>query len=288
MMSGGNSRLYLTRRAAVVGLLMGLWGPMCPGAEPQVQVPSYNQFSPEDEAKVGAMLTHDFESSHEILSNQLLDHYLDDLVKRLGKSSRRPELTYTLRLVNSDDIAIYSFPGGTIYITRGVLDFVDDESELASLTAHEVGHIAGRHILNRLSLELKSKSLWSQATQMLPLLDSAQLQQAFQKAGMPMVALAGKQYDKSNENEADLLAVYNLVRAGWTPLGQVRVLSRLQNLSAPQAAAMAAYHPEPGDRSRIVSAEIRTIALSSSLDENSVSFRLMKTALPLLPKPGRH
>lgn len=273
---------------AAGGLLIGLWGLLCAGSEPQIQIPSYNQFSAEDEAKVGAMLTHEFESRHEILSNQLLDHYLDDVVTRLGKSSRRPELTYTLHVVNSDEIATYSFPGGAIYVTKGLLDFVEDESELASLTAHEVGHIAGRHILNRMSLELKSKSLWSQAVRMLPLLDSAQLQQGFQKIGMPVAALAEKQYDRSNENEADLLAVYNLVRAGWTPLGQVRVLSRLQNLDASKGAVMAASHPEPGDRSRSVSAEIRAITLSSSLDDNSVSFRLMKAALPLLPKPGKH
>ena len=80
MMSGGKSRLYPAgRTAAIGGLLIGLWSLMCAGSEPQIQAPSYNQFSAEDEAKVGAMLTHEFESSHEILSNQLLDHYLDDV-----------------------------------------------------------------------------------------------------------------------------------------------------------------------------------------------------------------
>jgi len=268
-------------------LLVLSW--VCGAAEPRISIPSYNQFTPDDELKIGGALAHDFESGREILSNPLLDHYLNDLVKRLGKASLRPELVYTCRVVNTNDVNSYSFPGGTIFVTTGLLAFVEDESELASVLAHEIGHIAGRHYLNRLSLEMRSKSLWDQTRKMLPLLDSAQVQQAFQKIGVPITGLAVQQYDRANENEADLLAVYNLVRAGWNPLGEVRALDRLQNPGGSQGetATMLSVHPNPTDRSRAVSAEIKTMALASSLDDNSLSFRAMKTGLSLLPKPGR-
>lgn len=262
---------------------------VCAGAEPKIQIPAYNQFTPEDEAKIGAALVRDFDSGKEFVSNPLLDRYLDDLIKRLGKTSRRPELVYTCRLINSNEIDAWSLPGGAVYVTTGLLGFVEDESELASVLAHEVGHIAGRHILNRMSLEMRSKALWDQARNVLPLLDDKQLQQGFQKIGIPIATLAAQQYDRSNENEADLLAVYNLVRAGWNPLGEVRALDRLQTLGGPQglAASLLSVHPNPVDRSRAVSAEIKTIALTGSLDENSLSFRAMKAGLGLLTKPGR-
>lgn len=258
-------------------------------SEPRIAIPAYNQFTPEDEAKIGAALARDFESNKEFASNPLLDRYLDDLMKRLGRASRRPELVYTCRLINSSEINAYSLPGGEVYVTTGLLGFVEDESELASVLAHEVGHIDGRHIMNRMSLEMRSQSLWNQAKSILPLLNDAQLQQAFLKIGIPITTLAAQQYDRANENEADLLAVYNLVRAGWNPLGEVRVLDRLQTPGGTQglAAAMLAVHPDPTDRSHAVSAEIKTIALTGGLDENSLSFRAMKAGLGLLPKSGR-
>jgi len=257
-------------------------------AEPDAGIPAYNQFTADDETRIGAALAHDFESKQEVVSNILLDKYVGNLIARLGKASRRPELTYTCRVVNSRDINAYSFPGGAVYVTTGMLDYAQDESELASVLAHEVGHIAGRHIMNRLALQMKSKALWDQARAILPLLDDKQLEQGFQKLGVP-ISLVTAKYDRSNETEADLLAAYNLVRAGWSPLGEVRALDRLKSPgdSGALLAAMLSSHPDPGERSRLVSAEIRNMTLSSSLDDNSLSFRAMKAGLGLLPTPGK-
>src|SRR5258708_31142441 len=68
---------------------------LCRGAEPEIQIPSYNQFTVEDEARIGATLWHDFESRQSVVSNMLLDKYMSDLVARLGKASRPADLTYT-------------------------------------------------------------------------------------------------------------------------------------------------------------------------------------------------
>jgi predicted Zn-dependent protease len=144
---------------------------MCRATEPDVQPAGYNQFTVEDETRIGAALVRDFESHREILANVLLDKYLAGVTERLGKASRRPELTYTCKVVNSHDVNAFSFPGGAVYVTTGLLDYVQDESELASVLAHEIGHIAARHLMNRLSLEVRSKALWDQARSMLPSID---------------------------------------------------------------------------------------------------------------------
>ena len=273
------------------GLAIAFLVSICTAAEPKIQTPAYNQFTPEDEVKIGAALTRDFESGKEIIANPLLDRYLDDVIKRVGKASRRPELTYTCRVINSNEINAFSFPGGAVYITTGMLGFVQDESELASVLAHEAGHIAGKHLLNRISLEMRSKALLDQVRRMLPLVDDKQVQDGFAKIGIPIATLAAQQFDRANENEADLLAAYNLTRAGWSPLGEVRALDRLQTLNTGQSKGLVAdllsVHPNPVDRSRAVSAEIKTMALSGSLDDNSFSFRAMKAGLGILPKPGQ-
>jgi predicted Zn-dependent protease len=256
-------------------------------AEPSAAVPTYNKFTADDEARIGAAMAHDFESSHEILTNSLLDKYLADTVTRLGRSSRRAELTFTCKVVNSRDINAFSLPGGAIYLTTGLLAYVQDESELASVMAHEIGHVAGRHLMNRMALQLKSKSLWDQARRMMPLLDDKQVLDGLQKIGLPVVNVASVQFDRSNESEADLFGVYNMLRANWSPLGAVRALDRLKDPgeSGSLLAGMMNSHPNPGDRSRALSAEIKTMTLSGSLDDNSLSFRAMKLGLDLLPKP---
>lgn len=256
-------------------------------AEPSATAPLYNQFSSEDEVRIGSAMAHDFEESHEILSNALLGKYLTDVTLRLAKASRRPELNYVCKVVNAREINAYSLPGGSIYVTSGLLAYVQDESELASVVAHEVGHIVGRHIMNRFALAFGSKSLWDQARRIIPVLNDQQVLGGLQKIGMPLINVASIQFDRSNENEADLFGVYNMLRANWNPLGAVRALDRLKDPgeSASLLAAMMNSHPNPADRSRALSAEIKTMTLSSSLDDNSLSFRAMKIGLDLLPKP---
>jgi predicted Zn-dependent protease len=255
-------------------------------AEPRIEISSYNQFTTEDEIRIGTVLSRDFESREELIGNSLLLSYVRDVTNRLGKASRRPELTYTCNIVNSTDVNAFSFPGGAIYVTTGLLNFVRDESELAAVIGHEIGHIAARHLMDRLALEVKTKAAWDKARAILPVLDDKQLQQGMRKLGLPLVPLILKQYDRGNETDADVLAVYNLPRANWNPLGEIRVLERLQEGEQKTlAAAMVASHPNPSDRSRRVSEEIKTIALSSSLEDNSLSFRAMKLAIGLLPKP---
>src|SRR6266699_2543055 len=91
----------------VCGLSAISGGALCQGAEPEIQLPSYNQFTVDDEARIGAALTHDFESRQEVVSNVLLDKYLSDLAARLGKASRRADLTYTCKVIDSRDVNAY-------------------------------------------------------------------------------------------------------------------------------------------------------------------------------------
>jgi predicted Zn-dependent protease len=259
-----------------------------PGAEPVIAIPSYNQFTDQDEIKIGAALASEFEAKYPLLDNSLLNSYLANIVERLAQHSRRPELTYTCKVINIASVNAFSAPGGHIYVTRGLLEFTQAENELAAVIAHEIGHIAAHHALNRFSLELRSKEMWASVSRTLPNVAGAKLEQAFQAMGTPLVDMLALRYDQANEKEADLLAFYDLIRSGWNPGGQIVYLQRIP---APGGdpdpfADWRLAHPDPGDRSRLVSAELKQVTLSPSLDDNSMSFRTMKLGLDLLPKPS--
>ena len=76
-----------------------------------------------------------------------LTRYVNMVGATVAAQSERQDITYHFAVLDSDDINAFSAPGGYIFITRAALALCEDESELAGVLAHEVGHIAGKHVL---------------------------------------------------------------------------------------------------------------------------------------------
>ena len=64
---------------------------------------------------------------------------------RLAQQSHRPNLPWTFTVVDSPAINAFAVPGGYVYVTRGILPYLKDESELAGVLGHEIGHVTARH-----------------------------------------------------------------------------------------------------------------------------------------------
>ena len=137
------------------------------------------------------------------LDNALLNFYLAGVVQRLAEHSRRPGLDYSCKVLNVASVNAFSLPGGHIYVTRGLLEFTGNESELAAVIAHEIGHIAAHHALNRFSLELRSRTcgLWRRRDAQR---GRGGAETAFQAMGMPLVDMLALRYDRANEQEAEI------------------------------------------------------------------------------------
>src|SRR5262245_31489911 len=74
-----------------------------------------------------------------------LAKYVSDIGLRLAKLSERPSLPWQFTVVDQPAINAFALPGGFIYVTRGILPFLDDEAELAGVLGHEIGHVTARH-----------------------------------------------------------------------------------------------------------------------------------------------
>jgi predicted Zn-dependent protease len=88
-----------------------------------------------------------------------LNKYVSDVGRRLQAGVQRPEMPYSYRVLNANYINAYTFPGGTMAVTRGIMTELDDESELAALLGHELGHVNARH-----SAQRQGQALLTQAT----------------------------------------------------------------------------------------------------------------------------
>lgn len=74
-----------------------------------------------------------------------LQAYINDIGQRLASKSHRSNLNFKFYLVDSPQVNAFAVPGGHIYITRGIMAYMQDEAQLAGVIGHEIGHVTARH-----------------------------------------------------------------------------------------------------------------------------------------------
>ncbi len=81
-------------------------------------------------------------------SRHKLNEYLNKVGRNLGAQSERPHLEWTFGVLDTDEFNAYSTPGGYVFVSRGLLEKVDNEAQLAGVLAHEIAHVTERHALD--------------------------------------------------------------------------------------------------------------------------------------------
>jgi hypothetical protein len=113
--------------------------------------PGWNMFSPQQDVEVGQQVSPDAERQLRMLNNSRVDNYVNDLGRRLAARATGEKYPYRFRVVNDRAINAFALPGGPIYINRGVIETVANESQLSGVIAHEAAHVALRHGTNQAS-----------------------------------------------------------------------------------------------------------------------------------------
>jgi len=163
-----------------------------------------------------AQSPHQFSQDMGAVQDAGLNKYVSDVGRRLQAGVQRPEMPYSYRVLNANYINAYTFPGGTMAVTRGIMTELDDESELAALLGHELGHVNARH-----SAQRQGQALLTQVA-VVGLAVAAGDSQWAPLAGIggqigASALLAG--YSRSHEREADALGQAYLVQAGYPATG---------------------------------------------------------------------
>ena len=86
-----------------------------------------------------------------LINDQALQNYLQNIGAGLAAKSERPNLPWTFRAVDDPSPNAFALPGGYIFVTRGLLDLMNNEAELASVVGHEIGHVTARHSVQQMS-----------------------------------------------------------------------------------------------------------------------------------------
>lgn len=204
---------------------------------------------------------HQFTKDLGAVQDDRTNRYIADVGKAIDARSHRPGMPYNYRALNANYVNAYTFPAGSIGVTRGILTEMNDEAELAALLGHEVGHVNARHTAQR-----QGQAMVAQAA--LVGLQAGVAGSRYASFG-GLVGLAGQvgasallsSYSRSNEREADALGMEYMNRAGYPPDGMVRLHQLLvsQHKSQPSLLqTMFSTHPMAEERVENAQALART------------------------------
>lgn len=163
----------------------------------------------------------------QLLDDEEVSGYVVRLGGALAAVSGRPELTYTFKVVDSPEINAFALPGGFIYVHHGLIEAAGDESELAGVLDHEIGHVVARHGVDQMRrAQIANVGLGLLGT----LLGT---DRAADVGGLAADLVAGgtfMKFSRDAEREADQLGVRNIADADHAPRGMITVFEKLAAL----------------------------------------------------------
>ena len=196
---------------------------------PEIGVVASDAISLDKEMIIGDAVMRQMRGQSPIIADPVLDEYLQDLGNRLVVHADNAKFPFQFFWVNNDAINAFAFFGGHIGVHAGLMRRADNESELASVLAHEISHVTQRHIARRMQAQKRASplALASLIGGVLIAIANPQAGMAAMQAGSAASAQLQIDYTRSNEQEADRIGIAMLARAGFDPKGAASFFSTM-------------------------------------------------------------
>jgi len=177
------------------------------------------------------------ESQYRVLGKDPLAPYVQALGESLAEVSGRKGVNFVFKIIETDDVNALALPAGHIYVTTGLIEFVDSPEQLAAVLAHEVGHVAARHSLSTLK-----KAFWTDIFLGVLSLPSGVLQ-----AGRLGSSLYLLRHSRKDEADADKRGARYSLEAGFDPGELKQFMEKLAEKQEKKGSKLPTYlstHPD--------------------------------------------
>ncbi|WP_026941626.1 M48 family metallopeptidase [Hellea balneolensis] len=201
---------------------------------------------------------------------------LRNIGSRISKGAGRGDQKWDYEVFDSDSKNAFVLPGNRVGFYKGMMDFADNDDQIAGIMGHEVGHVSGQHARERYSLQMASQAAVVggaviggstisrgcnkyQGTQRQQCLNSAnqKTQYLVQALGLGTMIGLVLPYSRKHEAESDKLGVNYMHKAGYKTTESVRLWEKMAENSPSRQPTFLSTHPDPAWRARELDAYIR-------------------------------
>ncbi|MGH7215322.1 MAG: M48 family metalloprotease, partial [Tepidisphaeraceae bacterium] len=215
----------------------------------------FSLMSEAQEIEIGKQMDGEIRREMGVYDDPDLQRYVEGVGMRLARGSERPTLPWHFAVVDEPAINAFALPGGYIYLTRGILPFLDNEAQLAGVLGHEIGHVTARHSAQQYT---KATTAGIGVTLLSIFVPEARPFQSITETALGVMFM---KYGRDDELEADRLGVEYTAEGGWNPAGvggMLRTLARLDEANGSRRGVpnWLSTHPAPADRVEKVQAYV--------------------------------
>jgi predicted Zn-dependent protease len=204
-----------------------------------------NFYSIEKEIALGKQLAEEVRRQSKLLDDPTVSEYINRVGQNLVRNSDAT-VPFTFQVVEGDQLNAFAFPGGFVFVYTGLIEAAETEAELAGAMAHEIAHVAARHITRQAT----RGQIVNYATLPLILWGGWTGYAVRQGAGLG-IPLGFLSFDRRFESEADMLGIQYMYKAGYDPTATIDLFERMVSLQKRKPGAIAKVfntHPMTEDR----------------------------------------
>lgn len=189
-------------------------------ANPVTGKKDFSLISKDQEVAMGAQGHRDILKTMKRYNNAGLQAYVNGIGQALARKSHRSGIRYTFTVLDDPTVNAFALPGGYIYITTGLMSYLNSEGELAGVLGHEIGHVTARHGVKQQSASIASAILLD----ILAKKTSAGNARSLNQFGTALI----RGYGRDHELQADRLGAEYLARVGYQPKSMIDVVTVLK------------------------------------------------------------
>lgn len=212
-------------------------------------------FSDKEEVALGANTRDSVIKQYGRHADPVLEAYVAGVGRKIAAVCDRQNLEYSFYVLDTDMVNAFAAPGGYIFVTKGILKAMGDESELAGVLGHEIGHVTARH-----SMKAMEKQYGYQAVLNLASMVTQRDLSGMQKYTDYLTNMLLMGYGRDNEFQADNLGTRYALAAGYDPRGTVDFFRKLEKMEGGKKAndlqKLFLSHPPTGERIKKIEGQI--------------------------------
>jgi predicted Zn-dependent protease len=256
--------MYRSLRALIGVCVIVVFMLSC-ATNPVTRQPEFVLMSEDQEISIGREMDPKIIQEYGMYNSGHLQQYVETIGKRLANVSDRRGLFFHFKIADTPMVNAFALPGGYVYVTRGLLSYVNSDAELAGVLGHEIGHVTARHAVRQYTKAASYNIATNIASIFVP-----QINNFGQIADIAFIAITSG-YSREYEREADRLGVKYAFAAGYDPKAISSFLQTLSQLDKVEGKntyhGLFSTHPRTEERVTLAdaAADLKTLPRTDTL-----------------------